>query len=375
VISGENADNGLTLPAQRHLVRMVVGSPPRAVDLLALQLGTAGNGGLRFLRSDDEGASFQDYAAIQPDGTHTDRADLVPVGDDLALIYSYENISFAGSGIHDVYFQWWRHVPGSYDWAPEPPVLVFDSTSDATGYFRAELARDSSGKLWVQSFRLNEDGGWSAALATSSDGGSSWTNLPSLDELSSWGGGRLAHLGSQLILLYNAESIGPARFRLHRDGDPDDAWSPVAVAFPDGIYHGAALSTVTDGGGGLHVVYKNQAMELRYRFFDGTRFGDSVLLDGDGDWSLQPALTTIDDTLYLFSVHPVALYTQSRLELRRRDANGWSGPEILDGSELFMGYPAAIERLPQSAPWVPCAYGRGAYSADPGDAVIAFSPR
>src|SRR5262249_9502352 len=159
------------------------------------QLGVAGAGGLRFLRSDDEGASFYDYAPIQPDGSHADRADLLPVGDDIALVYSYENISFQGSGIHDVYFQWWRHLPGSTDWAPDPPVRVFDSPSDATGYFRAELARDSTGRLWVQGFRLNEDASWSAALAVSSDGGDSWKSLPSLDELPIWGGGRLVHLG------------------------------------------------------------------------------------------------------------------------------------------------------------------------------------
>src|SRR5439155_687028 len=81
---------------------------------------------------------------------------LLAVGNDVAVLYSWEGPTLDGSTRHDVYFQWWRW--GGSDWTPEPARLVFDSTSSASAYYRAELARDSLGRLWVQAFRLEGDG-------------------------------------------------------------------------------------------------------------------------------------------------------------------------------------------------------------------------
>ncbi|MBI5547827.1 MAG: hypothetical protein HY901_28425 [Deltaproteobacteria bacterium] len=54
-ISGGNA---LTLPAQRHLVRMAPGGDKPAAWLLALQKGGRDSQWLVFLRSDDEGVTW-----------------------------------------------------------------------------------------------------------------------------------------------------------------------------------------------------------------------------------------------------------------------------------------------------------------------------
>src|SRR5512146_2939913 len=127
--------NALTLPAQRHLVR--IGS----TMLLALQQDYAGDEGLGMFRSDDDGATFTRIGAIQGDPSHRDEADMVVVGEDIALVYSWEGPTLEGSTAHDVYFQWWRHRNGT--WSPDAPGRVFDSTSNANGYYRAKIAIDS----------------------------------------------------------------------------------------------------------------------------------------------------------------------------------------------------------------------------------------
>src|SRR3954469_17273758 len=141
--------NSLTLPAQRHLVR-VVHADGSASLYLALQQGWAGAQGLGWFRSDDEGQHWTRFAAIQGDASHPDTADVIQLGQDLALVYSYEGPSLSGSSRHDVYFQRWRYSAQARSFTADPAVRVFDSTSDATGYYRGELAADSAGRLWVQ---------------------------------------------------------------------------------------------------------------------------------------------------------------------------------------------------------------------------------
>src|SRR5438552_13644677 len=96
--------NALTLPSQRHLVRIDPGDGRAPVQLTAIQQGGVDSHGLCFWRSDDEGVSWSYYAPIQPDASHTDRVDLVPVGRDIALVWSYETFasSLSGSSLHDV---------------------------------------------------------------------------------------------------------------------------------------------------------------------------------------------------------------------------------------------------------------------------------
>ncbi|RKH75713.1 exo-alpha-sialidase, partial [Corallococcus praedator] len=129
--------------------------------------------GLNLFRSEDGFQTFSKLASIQPDASHHDRAELVAVGRDVALVYAFEAPSLLASSRHDVWFQWWRYQEDGHTWAPEPAVRVFNA-DDSTAYSRALLARDSRGRLWVQAFRLESDGGSTAVVAVSTDGGASF---------------------------------------------------------------------------------------------------------------------------------------------------------------------------------------------------------
>lgn len=100
-VSGGNA---LTLPAQRHAVRINVGEGRAPVWLLAVQQGGVERRGLSLYRSDDGARGFRFLAPIQPEASHRDRAELLVVGRDVALVYSYESPELRGSRAHDVWF-------------------------------------------------------------------------------------------------------------------------------------------------------------------------------------------------------------------------------------------------------------------------------
>src|SRR6266850_6919370 len=119
--------NALTLPAARHVVRVDPGDGTPAAWLLAVQQDGANGHGLGFFRSDDEGRTFHWYAPIQDDWSERSTGDLIAVGRDVALVYSFEGPVLSGSARHDVYFQWWRYSAG--EWRPQPAVRVFDSGS------------------------------------------------------------------------------------------------------------------------------------------------------------------------------------------------------------------------------------------------------
>ncbi|MFN7132687.1 MAG: hypothetical protein ACK4N5_11440, partial [Myxococcales bacterium] len=351
--------NALTLPAQRHLVRMETGHGRPATWLLALQLSGQDGRGLELLRSDDEAHSWRPYAALQPDPTHQDRADLLAVGDDLALVWSFEDPIVEGSSRHDVFFQWWRHDAATHEWRPQPAVRVFDATSNDVGYVRAELARDSRGRLWVQAWKLERSGSYTAVVSVSEDGGRSFREQPPLASLPQRGGGRLISLGQRLMLLYDMhhDSRQPAKLRLRDDEWPVNRWTDVEDAFPRGIYHGAAMSAVADGAGGLHVVFKQKLGELVYRHFDGVRFGEPTVLLTESDWAVQPAITLVGEQLYVFFNRPRA-GNRYDVVLTVLSEGRFSPLVVLDdGDAPFKGYPAAAERLPVSVPRVPCLFG------------------
>src|SRR4051812_21096645 len=75
--------NAMTLPAQRHLVR--IGS----TLILALQQDSAGAGGLGMFRSDGDGNSFTYLRAVQGDPSPPDTTGLIVVGPDIAVIFLY----------------------------------------------------------------------------------------------------------------------------------------------------------------------------------------------------------------------------------------------------------------------------------------------
>jgi hypothetical protein len=354
-VSGGNA---LTLPAQRHAVRIEVGAGRQPVWLLAIQQGGREGRGLSMFRSDDGARSFRFLAPIQPDASHRDRAELLAVGRDVALVYSYESSKLEPSRRHDVWFQWWRYRPDTHTWAPEPPVRVFDAPDDRIAYSRALLARDSRGRLWIQAFRLERDGRSTAVVAVSTDGGASFQRQPDLDRVRRRGGGRLLSVGTKLVFVYGMhDGFEPARMRIRHDSDPLDTWGAVRQAFPDGIYHGAALSAVADGRGGMHFVYKDESERLYYRHFDGSAFGPRTLLEGTRDWAMQPATTLIGDTLYVF--YNRMREPNRRYELRVRALKGgtFSEPVVLDSRPTFKGYLNAVDVLPAGTRELPCFFG------------------
>src|SRR5512133_2738803 len=282
--------NQLTLPAQRHLVRVAPAGLP-AYWLVAIQRDGLGGHGLSFFRGDD-GGGWRFEADLQRDWSERDTADLVEAGGDLAVVWSYEGAKLSGSTRHDVWFQWWRLDPVTGRLLPEPAVRVFDSTSSTSAYSRAVLALDAAGRLWGMAFRLEADGSSTVVVSVSGDGGAHFTQQPALDHLPARGGGRLVAVGGRLLALYDSHAgTGAARFRVRDDAAPLASWTPVAAAFPEGIYHGAALSAVADGSGGADVAYKDKGERLRVRHFDGRAFGAATTVVASGDWALQPAVT------------------------------------------------------------------------------------
>jgi hypothetical protein len=364
----------LTLPAQRHVVRLAP-QGGSAVWLMALQQQGAQGRGLGLFRSDDEGQTWSYVGPVQNDWTHRDTADLLPVGSDVALVYAYEGSTFTGSARHDVYFQWWRYQAATRSWTPAPTVRVFDSPDSSTGYTRAELTRDSQGRLWVHAFRLEPDGSNTAVLAVSRDGGLTFQPQRPLANLPRRGGGRLLHLGDRLLFLYGQEGSGPAWFRVRKDSAPLDSWEPQQQAFPEGIYHGASLSAVSPGAGRMHLVYKSSGEQLFYRAFTGTGFGPPTTLERSGDWALQPAVTLVGEELVVFDNPPVTLNTHYTLAARVLSGGGFSPPRVLESSTRFRGYLAAPERLPASVTRVPCFYAETPDSNSGGTASLTFFER
>lgn len=355
-VSGGNA---LTLPAQRHIVHVDTGGSRPPSLLVAIQHGGSEGRGLVLYRSEDGLRTVRRVGDIQPDSTHTDRAELVAVGRDVALVYSYEGPQLAPSRRHDVWFQWWRYQSSADTWQPEPAVRVLDAADDSTGYSRALLTRDSKGRFWVQAFRLEVDGGSTAVVAVSTNGGQGFGAPQVLDRVNRRGGGRLLSVGTKLVFVYAMhDGFVPTRMRIRSDADPVDTWGPVREAFSEGIYHGAALSAVADGKGGMHLVYKDETERLYYRRFDGTSFGPRKLVEGTGDWALQAATTRVGDTLYIFYNRMRVLNQHTELRVRVLGADGGLGDAVtLAGNVTFKGYPNAVDVLPEGSAEAPCLYG------------------
>ncbi len=371
-----NDGNAMTLPASRHVVRIDPGGGKPAIWFAALQQDGAGGHALGFYRSDDEAQSWSYYAPIQDDPSETDRVDLVAVGADIALVYSYEGPTISGSALHSVYFQWWRY-DGNGGWNPSAPVTVMQAAADSSnGYLRGELAIDSVGRIWAQAMRLEPDGSFTICMAVSTNGGTSFTLQPSLGSFANRLGGRILSLGNRLMLLYGTHGVDPAYMRLRNDSDPVDSWGAAQQVFPEGIYHGAALSAVGDGNGGVHLVYKDVNETLWYRFFNGSSWSGRSQIEGNPDWATQPATTRIGSDVLVFWSHPVSTNTDYRLRYALIHNGSIGGATTLDDSSGFKGYPAAPEVLPSSAPRVPCFYGDtpDANSSGTANVVYAVTP-
>ncbi len=365
--------NELTLPAQRHVVRVAPPGLP-AYWLVAIQRDGVDGHGLAFFRGDDAGSGWRFEADLQPDWGERDTADLVEAGSDVAVVWSYESSRLSGSTRHDVWFQWWRLDPVSGNLLPEPAVRVLDSTSSTSAYSRAVLALDSAGRVWVMAFRLESDGSSTVVVSVSTDGGAHFAEQPALDHLPYRGGGRLLPVGERLLALYDAHgATGAARFRVRDDAAPLPDWTAVADAFPEGIYHGAALSAVPDGVGGADVVYKDKTERLRVRHFDGSAFAAGTTLIQTGDWALQPAITRAGGATVIFYNRPVVSGSSYVLGARVLEGGVLGAETVVDGSTTFKCYPGAPEAL-GGAPAIPVLYAAQPADGQWGEIVASVLP-
>lgn len=286
------------------------------------------------------------------------------------------------------------------------------SPADGEAYHRGEIAVDSAGRIWVQAWLRSGPActSWNCArcrapdgdnygntltMAVSADGGASFQRQPDLATTACRAGGRLSSLGTRLLMLWNDYSdnqdgsLVGTQFVVRNDSDALSNWAPASQAFTDqafdGIYHGAALSAVADGSGGLHLVYKNQGyQQLYYRSFDGTAFSPRQLIDAStDDWILQPAITAFNNDLYVFENHLVGSEVSPRppgfdpnnyqIRLFRKSA-GWGTYQVVDDGYGIKGYPGSPESLSASASRVPCLFGQNATASSASDERIAFSP-
>ena len=351
-VANINDGNAMTLPAGRHVVRIDPGGGRPVVWLAAIQQDGADGHGLGFYRSDDEAQSWSYYAPIQNDSSETDRVDLLPVGSDIALVYSYEGPTISGSALHSVYFQWWRY-DGKGGWNPSAPVTAMQAAGDSSnGYLRGEIAIDSKGRVWVQAMRLESDGSFTVCMAVSTDGGSSFTMEPALGSFANRPGGRILSLGNRLMLLYSTHGVDPGYMRIRNDGDPLGSWGSAQEVFPEGIYHGAALSAVGDGSGGVHLVYKDVNETLWYRHFNGSSWSGRSEIESNPDWATQPATTRIGSDVLVFWNHPVSTNTDYRsryLLIHNGSIGGATVLGTLAASASYIAAPAAVRvGLPQA---------------------------
>jgi hypothetical protein len=350
--------------------------------------------GLLWYRSNDEGATWSYYRGIlvEPDPAIFDQAtgkflhltaDLIAVGNDIAAVYSYDT---TGPGFpadswdpkRVVYFQWWRY-DGVNDWNAAPGSLVtVASVSGTQAYHRAEIARDSLGRIWIQAFLRRSDCTSPGQLSCTGDllhvwvstdpGATSFQGPQTLATLDKQiGGGRLISLGSKLMMLWNDYSGSniPAQMMTRNDSDPVTTWSPAVKAFADSarIYHGAALSAAADGVGGLHLVYKEwigspDVQQLYYRRYNNGSFGAKQAVGATGDWATQPAVSRVGDDLYVCVNHMIA--TNSNYEMRvYMLSNGWTTFQAIDTLIVAKAYPTALEVGSTTASFLPCAFGTG----------------
>ncbi len=362
----------LTLPAARHVVRLDPQNGKPATWLLAVQQDGAAGHWLSMYRSTDEGQSWHWYAPIQDACCERDTSDLVQIGMDVAMVFSYEGPGIGGSAAHDVYFQWWRWN-GNADWVSQPAIKVFDSTSSATAYLRGELAVDSAGRLWVWAQRLNSDGTFTGVISVSADGGATFQAQPALDTFADRPGGRIMPVGgNRLMLLYGTHGVDPGYMRLRNDSDAVSSWGARQLVFSDGIYHGAALSAAVAVSGGVHLLYKDVNEQLWYRHWSGS-WSARQLVESSSDWALQPAITRVGGSLVIFWNR--MLSTSNYQFYTRVLENGSLGsPKLLDGTGGFKGYPASVETLPETVPQVPCLYGSTPDANSSGSVALVFAP-
>jgi len=224
---------------------------------------------LSMYRSVDEAKTWSWYAPIQDACCERDTADLIAVGMDVAMVFSYEGPRSRArantTSTSAVALERGRRL----DAGAQGQGLRLDVEHD-----RLSPRRDRA-RLAGPHLGLGEaaelDGTFTLVLSVSTDGGASFQAQPALDTFGNRPGGRILPVGGgRLMLLYSTHNGGAGYMRLRNDSDPLSTWSARELVFPEGIYHGAALSAAGDGSGGVHLVYKDSAQRLLYRRWSGS---------------------------------------------------------------------------------------------------------
>src|SRR5262249_35794088 len=135
------------------------------------------------------------------------------------------------------------------------------------------------------------------------------------------------------------------------------SWGPEQVAFSEGIYHGASISAVGDGAGGLHFFYKDKNFVLWYRLFSGSSFGPAHQVENVGKLEPQAAVARIHGDVVVCYDRVLAVGPHDEVRARQLHAGVLGTPLVLDSSPGFKGYPASVEVLPTSVTSVPCVFG------------------
>ena len=204
---------------------------------------------------------------------HRDRADLVAVGRDVALVYSLRGAHLsAARAPRRVLPVVALHARGT--WSPEPAVRVFDSTSSST---RPTTAPSSRATRWAASGCRPSSSSRTAAhracSRVSQDGGSTFSRQADLGRPPA-GGGRLLSLGAGWSSSgrCTTASSRPAT-RLRDDSDPVDSWSPQ----PRRLQRRHLPRRRPERGGRRARRHaprlQGRDRALYYRYFDGSTFG------------------------------------------------------------------------------------------------------
>jgi hypothetical protein len=346
--------NGTTLPFQRHVIR--VGPSPAGQGELVAALqrqGTGGEGLVLFLSRDD-GRTWTESLPVQNDPSERDTADLLadPDGSGFALLYSLEPMSsmFAVDPRSTVVFLHYAVNPDLSIQVDTGPIVVY-SPGAHQGYFRGSLARDTTGTLHATASLLDASSGtaysWWESMSTNN--GTSWSTPIEVAKFgSSFGGGRVTPYGDRLIAIYDDYSVADeGRYRTKAAG-PSATWGSEGVVEPLGLYHAGAFSVTSTPDGNVHLGYSDKPLEqLWYREFNGSSWSSATLMESNGTWSNQPAVSHVGNTV-LFSWNHSDTATDMIIRQATKPPGGAFGSATtVDSVALFKGYTSALENLTQ----------------------------
>jgi hypothetical protein len=201
----------------------------------------------------------------------------------------------------------YNSTSNSYAMDPGFPISI----STGGGSESATIDRDSTGRLWITYTRLSKL--W---VAHSDPSGLAWTAgynpaVPDVaiksDDISS-----VIAFNGRIGVMWSDQASHAFRFAIHRDGDPDQAWT---------VENALAGTNLADD----HINLKQVANDAQGRIFAAIKTSQDaagptatlvgVLVrtprsDGTGDWSLVPAGTVADD-----HTRPIIMIDQTNQEL------------------------------------------------------------